>query len=93
LDERSIQAWSIQTGETVGKAQIKFVQHSSGSLTVDGSKVWVHNSRAEDQVWDFGTPDSSPVKLPNNPFPDSILMVLYSGTLAYLALRRRLLER
>ena len=78
VDERSIKAWSIQTGETVGKAEIKFVPHSSGSITVDGSKVWVHNSRAADQVWDFGTPDSSPVELPNTPLtrlhPDGTIL-------------------
>ena len=67
LDESSIKAWSIQTGETVGAAGTRSGVHSSGSLTVDGSKVWVHNSHAGDQVWDFGIPDSSPVELSNVP--------------------------
>ena len=67
LDRISIQAWSIKTGEAAGKADIKLIRHNSGSLTVDGSKVWVHNSRAEDQVWNFGIPDSLPVQLPNMP--------------------------
>ena len=51
----------------MGTTNITFVPHSSGSLTVDGSKVWVHNSKTEDEVWDFGTPDSPPVQLPNMP--------------------------
>ena len=67
LGTRSIKAWSIQTGETVSIVEIKYVPHSLGTLTVDGSKVWIHNSHAEDQVWDFGTPGSSPVQLPNTP--------------------------
>ena len=67
LDHELLNAWSIQTGEVVSTAQINFVQHSSGTLTVDGLKVWVHNSSTDDEVWDFGIPDSSPVKLPNIP--------------------------
>ena len=67
LDKQSIRAWSIQTGETMGTVVMDVILHDMGSLTVDGSKVWVHNSRAEDQVWDFGTPDLSPIQLPNNP--------------------------
>ena len=67
LDAKSLKAYSIQTGEIVGTAQITFIPHSSGSLTVDGLKVWVHNSSTEDEVWDFGIPDSSPIQLPNIP--------------------------
>ena len=67
LDPRSLYAWSIQTGGNVGKAQITFVLHNSVSFTVDGLKVWVHNSSTEDEVWDFGTPDSSPIQLSNMP--------------------------
>ena len=67
LDAKTLKAWSIQTGIIVGTTQITFVPHSSGSLTVDGLKVWVHNSSTEDEVWDFGVPDSTPVQLPNLP--------------------------
>ena len=62
-----IQAQSIQTGEIVGKAGIKYLAYNIASLTVNGSKVWVHYPNAETQVWDFGTPDSPPVQLPNTP--------------------------
>ena len=67
LDSNSVKTWSIQTGEFVGTTNLTFVPNSSGSLTVDGTKVWVHNSRSEDEVWDFGIPDSSPVQLPIMP--------------------------
>ena len=67
LESRLLKAWSIQTGEVVSTTQITFIPHSKGSLTVDGLKVWVHNSSTEDEVWDFGNPDSSPVQLPNMP--------------------------
>ena len=61
----TIQSQSMQTGEMVGKAGIKFIQHDVASLTINGSRVWVHYRAAETQVWDFGTPDSVPVQLPN----------------------------
>ena len=67
IGSRMIQAQSIQTGKIVGKAVIKFQEYSFASLTVNGSRVWVHYTGAETQVWDFGTPDSPPVQLPNMP--------------------------
>ena len=36
-------------------------------LAVDGSRVWAHSPGPKYQGWDFGTPDSSPVQLPNVP--------------------------
>ena len=65
--DTAIQAQSIQTGKIVSKAGIKPVKHNPPSLTVHGLKVWVHYPAAEGQVWDFGTPDSPPVQLPNMP--------------------------
>ena len=41
------------------------VLFGQGSLTVDGSKVWVHFPRIKTQGWDFGTPGTSPVQLHN----------------------------
>ena len=67
IGDRVIQAHSIQTGKIVGKAAIKFQAYSFASLTVNGSRVWVHYTGAETQVWDFGTPDSPPVQFPNMP--------------------------
>ena len=63
IGERVIQAQSIQTGEIVAKAEIKFVNYNIVSFTVNGSRVWVFYTNAKTQVWDFGIPDSSPVLL------------------------------
>ena len=67
IGARAIQAQSIQTGKIVGKAGIKFLNCNIASLTVNNSRVWVHYPAAETQVWDFGTPDSTPVQLSNMP--------------------------
>ena len=67
IGDRVIQAQSIQTGKIMGKAVIKFQEYSFASLTVYGSRVWVHYTAAESQVWDFGTLDSLPVQLPYMP--------------------------
>ena len=67
IGTREIQVQSIQTGKILGKAGIKFQPYGFASLTVQSSRVWVHYPGAESQVWDFGTPDSPPVQLPNMP--------------------------
>ena len=67
IGARAIQAQSIQTGKIVGKATIKFLNYNFASLTVNGSRVWVHYPVADTQVWDFGIPDSPPVQLPIMP--------------------------
>ena len=67
LGARVIQAQSIETGEIISEAEIEFHQYTWGFLTVDGSIVWVHYPGLEGQVWDFGTPGSSPVQLPITP--------------------------
>jgi len=61
-----IQAWSIWTGEVVGKVYVSsydVLDHSF--LTVDGPKVWVqlYAIPAEIVGWDFGISGSPPVKL------------------------------
>jgi len=66
LGAHSIYAWSIQTGEVVGKATIEYSKFP-GSLIVDGSKVWAYWPQSKYQGWDFGTPGSSPVQLSNIP--------------------------
>ena len=60
-----IQVHSIQTGEIMYKAEIGNPAGDIPSLTVNGSRVWVHYLATGTQVWDFGTSDSSPVQLPN----------------------------
>ena len=78
-----IQAQSIQTGEIVGKAEIKYIDYDTASLSVNGSKVWVNYSAAETQVWDFGTSDSFPVQLPtmNLEIPHPSCAVLWDTSL------------
>ena len=67
LGSTVIQTQSMQTGEILGKATIKYVKYDEMSLTVDNSRVWVHYANSEPLVWDFGTPNSSPIQLPNIP--------------------------
>jgi len=56
-------AWSIQTGEIVGRVEMGY--DLDGPLTVDNSRVWVWDGSFTHWVgWDFGTPGSSPVRLP-----------------------------
>jgi len=62
LYERSLQAWSIPTGEGMSKVELEYSDRLR-FLTVDGSRVWVHSPVKELQGWDFGISGSSPVKL------------------------------
>jgi WD40 repeat protein len=67
-----IQAWSVQTGESVGKVEFSNLGSSAVSLIVDGSRVWAHYTTISIyEGWDFGTPGSSPAHLPNIP-PDRL---------------------
>ena len=68
LHWRSIQAWSIWTGEGVGEVKLEYSKPQR-SLTVDGSRVWVHSPVLELQGWDFETPNPSPVQLSDMPSP------------------------
>jgi len=62
---KTLQVWFIQTGEMMGLE----LEDSEvlRSLTVDGSRVWVHSPQSEPMGWDFGIPGSSPVQLLNIP--------------------------
>jgi len=72
LYQKSIWAWSLWTGEIVGKVTVGLdLQHDS-PLTIDGLRVWVWSSSLWGVVylgmeglicWDFGIPGSSPVRL------------------------------
>ena len=59
---QSVLAWSLRTGEDVGKAQAEGWLWPD-SLTVDGPRVWVHFDDLPSQGWDFGVQCSSPVPL------------------------------
>jgi len=57
-----IDAWSIQTGKNMGRVSGGY---RASNLTVDNSRVWVRDYLHEyEGGWDFGTPGSSPVQLP-----------------------------
>jgi len=71
LDSLFLHAWSLQTGEVVGKVDFGDFKYS-GSLTVDGSRVWIHYSQSEYQGWDFQTPGPSPIQLPPGVFTDRL---------------------
>ena len=62
--EGFIQAWSIQTGEAMGKVEVEDGL-IPGSLHVDCSKIWVSFYDKPTQGWDFGVSGSSPVSLSN----------------------------
>jgi len=64
LNNDSIQAYSIQTGELVGRVKVEegLVQDT---LIVDGSRVWVYSPKLGYEGWDFGIPGSLPVQLHN----------------------------
>jgi WD40 repeat protein len=63
LDAPSILAWSLQTGEAVGKMEIEY-EEGGGSLIVDGSKVWACWPESNYKGWDFSIPGSTPMELP-----------------------------
>ena len=63
----SIQARSMQTGEVLGEVELKPFGLRR-SLTVDGSRVWIHSPSSEPLEWDLDVPGSSPIQLSNTPF-------------------------
>ena len=76
LEDKYIQALSIQTGEAVGwvrlegRVRLESRMQSKGKplfgpLVVDGSRVWVYSDDVQTQGWDFGVPGSIPIPLPN----------------------------
>ena len=61
---QSICAWSLWTGEIVGKAWVDLDLQQDATLTIDGLRTWVWPpTKGPIQGWDFGIPGSSPVKL------------------------------
>jgi len=77
LGERYIQAWSIWTGDIVGKVKVRQYLSPEPLLAIDGQKVWTRFHFMEPIMdftalgpgstmgWDFGALDSSPVELSN----------------------------
>ena len=64
VDVKSIQAWSLETGEAMGEVKLG-QQPYPHSLLVDGSKIWVHFKDSPIQGWDFGISGSPPISLSN----------------------------
>ena len=65
LHYKSILAWSVQTGESIGEVELED-NLDLDPLCVDGSKIWVClRNLSLLQGWDFGTPGSSPTPLSN----------------------------
>jgi len=79
LDEKSIQAWSIWTGEPMGKVEVKDALYFD-PLYMDGSKIWVCFKDSQTKGWDFGISGSSPIQLPNTSL-DRPHLDLIGGTL------------
>jgi WD40 repeat protein len=59
LDEEYVQAWTISTGEVVGRVHHPGYLPQGALLTVDGSRAWVSA-----YGWDFGISGSLPIQLP-----------------------------
>jgi WD40 repeat protein len=59
-----IQAWSMWTGEAVGKVEFKDESYMD-LLRMGGSRICLRFPNSLIQGWDFGVSDSSPVPLPN----------------------------
>jgi len=62
MDNQSIQAWHIWTGEVVGKVKLSSHYYTGTFLTVDSSKVWVQAPGQYLEGWDFGVPEESSIK-------------------------------
>ena len=64
VERDSIQAWSIQTGESAGKQGLeRNPGYCFDPLRMDGSKVLVQFGESSAQGWDFGVPGSAPIQL------------------------------
>ena len=59
-EENFIYAQYIWTGEVMGEVKLG-IRYKDTSLTIDGSRVWVHLPDGI-EGWDFGVPDSSSIK-------------------------------
>ena len=74
LGETFIHAWSVQTGEFVGKVQTTLSDLSGGSLIVDESKVWAYQPQFKYQGWDSEILGSSSVQWSGIPLPNGSML-------------------
>ena len=76
LFEESIQAWSIHTGEPVGKVKPGVGQRFHlDPLQMDSSKIWICLKDSSTQGWDFKVPNS-PVPLLDGPTERPLLDII-----------------
>ena len=75
---RSIQTWSMWTGEVVGRVELGDDPYLD-PLCGDGSRIWVCFKDSPTQGWDFGTSDSFPTQL-SNTLPDRPHLDFIDGT-------------
>ena len=62
LTEESIHAWSIDTGEHMGKGDLDWMgEWYLDPLQIADSRIWVWLGGLSIQGWDFGTSSSSPI--------------------------------
>jgi WD40 repeat protein len=64
LDDKSIQAWSLWTGEAVGKVELE-ERANLDPLCMDDSRIWVQFLNQPTQGWDFGISEYPPAQLFN----------------------------
>ena len=63
---KSIQAWSIYTGEPMGEVKVESRKTLClDPLCMDNSRIWVQFEDSSIQGWDFGIPGSPPIPLSN----------------------------
>jgi WD40 repeat protein len=72
-----LQAWSIQTGEVVGKVEVGD-NLLRKCLHVDGSRIWVSFKDKPTQGWDFELTGPSPILLSNSPSERPHLHLIHS---------------
>jgi hypothetical protein len=77
LSEDFIQAWSVWTGEVLGKVWYPFTLSQGTLLTIDGPRVWVST-----EGWDFGISGLSPIPL-SGVLPDKPFLDFFGGVRKY----------
>ena len=64
LTEESIYAWSMSTGEPMGRVKLELEQNLYlDPLHMDGSRIWIRTEDFSVQGWDFGVSGFPPVPL------------------------------
>jgi len=86
LNEKSIKAQSIATGEVMSKVEWLAGEHLN-YLTVDGSKVGILFEDSQIHWWDFETTGSNPISLPSTSVDKPHLYLVWAATVGSLSVR------